>query len=274
MSVSPRTEPSQVHIVKMHGTHNEFVLIDERPAQFFDYAALARRLCDPSIGPGADGLLVVSEAQDAQAAMRIINADGSEAEMCGNGVRCVARYLSERGAGDRFTVATLAGPIGLEVLAREPEFSVRVDVGEPSFPHDARDETLEANGATWRYVEVSLGNPHAVVFVDDVESVPLREAGAAISNHPRFPAGTNVHFTQVLDAAKLRVRHFERGAGATQACGTGAVAAAAAAMRTRGARTPLDVHVPGGVLRVEWQAGAHAFLTGPAVTSFERTLAL
>ncbi|MFY9779338.1 MAG: diaminopimelate epimerase [Candidatus Baltobacteraceae bacterium] len=260
--------------LKMHGTHNEFILIDERPPQVEDYEALARRVCDRTSGWGADGLLVLSEESGAAARMRIINADGSEAEMCGNGVRCAARYLAERGAGERFTIATLAGPIEAAIVARAPEFSVRIDVGAPSFPGELRAETLAAAGKVWTFYAVSLGNPHVVVFVDDVAAVDLLRAGAELATHPHFPHGTNVHFVQVLGPSALRVRHYERGVGPTQACGTGAVASAVAAIRVHGTRSPVAVDVPGGRLEVAWEPGAHATLTGPAEVVFERTLEL
>ena len=238
---------------KMHGTGNVFVLLDERPPRFADYAELARTLCAPA-GPmdGADGVLVVRDAPAGAAAaaeMRIYNADGGEAEMCGNGVRCVARYLTEGGAADAFGIATLAGSIGVEILQRRP-FAARVDVGRVRFPSGAEEETFEALGSTWRFYDVSLGNPHAVVFVDDVAAIDLAALGAAAQRLPRFPAGTNLHVAQIVDAASLRVRHYERGVGLTQACGTGAA------------------------LDVAWQPGGSAYLSGGAEPLFERMLAL
>lgn len=260
---------------KMHGAENTFVLLDERPPQFALYGDLARALCATD-GPmqGADGILIVCEPGapgGALARMRIFNADGSEAEMCGNGVRCVARYLAERGAGDAFTLATLAGPIAVEVVRREP-FEARVDVGRVRFPHAAREETFEALGATWRFYDVSLGNPHAVIFVPDVGTVDLVALGTSVQRLDRFPAGTNVHVASVEDRSTLRVRHFERGVGLTRACGTGAVACAAAAITVRDVTSPVTVHVPGGTLEVVWRAGGTALLTGGAEDLARRTL--
>ena len=204
--------------------------------------------------------------------MRIFNADGSEAEMCGNGVRCVARYLAERGAGESFVIRTLAGPIGADVISREPAFAARVDIGAVSFPHDAARETIEALGRTWAFYDVSLGNPHVVTFCDDVARVDLVALGEAFQRDPRFPRGTNVHVAQIVDAQTLRVRHFERGVGSTEACGTGAVACAAAAIVTRGGVSPTTVLVPGGTLVAAWAPGDTARLTGPAETVFARTI--
>ena len=245
----------QATFLKMHGTGNVFVLVDERPPRFERYDALARRLC-ASDGPmdGADGILVVRDARGSAAEMRIYNADGSEAEMCGNGVRCVARYLSERGARDAFTIATLAGPIAARIVSHEP-FEATVDIGAVRFPSGAEEESFEALGITWRFYDVSLGNPHAVLFVDDVEAIDLPALGIAVQMLPRFGAGTNLHLASLRDARTLRVRHYERGVGLTQACGTGAVACAAAAIVARGVASPVTVEVPGGVLGVVWRRG-------------------
>ena len=261
------------NLVKMHGAENAFVVLDERPPRFERYADLAREWCAPAgdFG-GADGLLVVRDAPGFSAEMQIYNADGSRAEMCGNGVRCVARYLSESGAGDALTIATLAGPIATTVVARDP-FEVRVDMGPVVFPSDAQPDEIAIEGETWTFYDVSVGNPHAVIFVPNVDRVDLERLGAAFGVHARFPNGTNVHVVETIDSVNLRVRHYERGAGLTRACGTGAVACAAAAIVARGARSPIAVHVPGGVLHVEWQPGARAFLSGPAERVLVRSLA-
>ncbi len=264
----------EVEGLKMHGAQNTFVLVDERPQTRDDYAALARQVCAPE-GPfgGADGLLVVAEAPGAAAEMRIFNADGTEPEMCGNGVRCVARYLADRGAADAFTIATPAGPIATEIVAREP-FAARIDVGPVSFPHGA-PQTLTVLGTTWTFLAVSLGNPHAVIFVDDVVTPDLAALGRAFNAHPQFPQGINLHVARVAASAPalLDVRHYERGVGLTQACGTGAVACAAAAIVVHGVASPVTVRVPGGTLHVAWQPGATAQLTGPAEPLFARPLA-
>lgn len=260
--------------LKMHGAQNTFVLVDARVREHADYAALARTVCALGGGfDGADGLLVVGDAVGALAEMRIFNADGSEPEMCGNGVRCVARYLVDRGASQSFTIATLAGPIATEIVTREP-FEARIDVGRVTFPHDARDETIAALGTSWGFVAASLGNPHAVVFVDDVATIDLEALGQAFNADSRFPQGVNVHVARIVatESATLEVRHFERGVGLTQACGTGAVASAAVAIATRGMASPVTVRVPGGTLRVAWRAGGTAQLTGPAEPLFARPL--
>lgn len=267
MSAAPTTA---LPVTLMHGARNSFVVLDGRAQPRDDYAALARAWCDPRTGVGTDGLLVIGAALGAAAEMRVYNADGSEPEMCGNGVRCVARYLAERGAGERFTVATLAGPISIEIVSRDP-CRIRTGMG-PARVHNDAPRTLEALGGSWTYDAVSVGNPHAVLFVDDVDAIDLEMLGAALSRHAAFPGGTNVHVVQVLGPAELRVRHYERGVGITQACGTGAVASVAAAVARRGLTTPALVHVPGGDLEVEIVSGDQAYLTGPAEVIAERTL--
>ena len=257
-----------VAVVKMHGAENVFVLIDERPPRFEGYAELARALCakDGPVG-GADGILAVLTVPGFAAEMRIFNADGSEAEMCGNGVRCVARYLAERGAGDTFAISTPAGPIGVRVVTRQPEFEVCVDIGLVTFPSGLREERVRTPGGARAFYRVSVGNPHAVFFVDDVDAIDLEGLGALLPD-------TNVHVARILNDRTLQVRHFERGVGLTRACGTGAVACAAAATVVRGVRSPVAVNVPGGTLTVDWHPGQTARLTGPAETLYERTLTL
>jgi diaminopimelate epimerase len=268
--VSAPLVANEIPVVLMHGAHNSFVVLDGRTQPPRDYAELARRWCDARTGLATDGVLVIGDARDAEAQMRVFNADGSEPEMCGNGVRCVARYLAERGAGDRFRIATLAGPISIEVVSRSP-YRIRTGMGQARVLTDA-PRTFEVLGATWTYESVSVGNPHIVLFVDDVDAIDLEAFGAAASTHPAFPGGTNVHLVTLEGPAELRVRHYERGVGITQACGTGAVASVAAAAARRGLATPALVHVPGGDLEVELVAGDQAYLTGPAEVIAERTL--
>jgi diaminopimelate epimerase len=263
-----------VSLVKMNGTKNDFIVLDERPPRFQDYAGLARRWCDRTSGIGADGLLVVlPPSGTGVATMHIYNADGSEAEMCGNGARCVARYLWEEGQGEHFSVDTLAGPVTLDVEGRAHDVMVRVDVGVPTIVRAHREgAALEALGSTWRYGHVTLGNPHIVVFVDDVSAVYLERLGAMLATHPRFSGGINVNIAHTLDRHALAVRHYERGVGITQACGTGAVAASVVAVEDGRVASPVHVHVPGGILEVEWERGGRAYLSGTAEVEFERTL--
>ena len=260
-----------VPVVKMNGTENDFLVVDERQTPLRDPVAFARRWCDRSTGVGADGVLLVGASASADARMRVINADGSEAEMCGNGVRCVARFLYEIDGGERKQIETLAGPIATDVVGTTPEFTVRVAMGAPRV---AGIRWLDlADGSRLAYVFVDVGNPHAVVFVDDPETVTLETLGREIETHPVFPHGTNVHFVAIAGPSWLRVRHWERGSGATRACGTGAVAAAAAALVVHNVPSPIAVDVPGGRLSVDWTPGEAALLTGNVVRESDRTLA-
>lgn len=252
-----------VPIVKTNGTGNDFVLVDERFAAVDDPAAFARLICDRSEGVGADGVLFLQASELYDARMRIVNADGSDAEMCGNGMRCVARYLDEHDGRDAATVETTAGPIATRILSRQP-YRVAVEMGEPRIgePHEV---------AGLRATPVDVGNPHVVVRVDDVDDVDLERIGPRIERDPHYPSGTNVHFV-ARRGDRWRVRHWERGAGATQACGTGAVAVAAVLIAAGEAAAPVALHVPGGVLEVQWKPGERATLIGDAVREFERVV--
>jgi len=253
-----------VPIVKTNGTGNDFVLVDERVAPVEDRATFAIRTCERTDGIGADGVLFVGPSATFDARMRIFNADGSEAEMCGNGMRCVARYLDERDGSGEVTVETLAGPVRTRIVSRAP-YRVAVEMGEPRIGAAHLVAGLRAT-------PVDLGNPHVVIRVDDADAIALETLGPAIEHDPRYPRGTNVHFVARREG-EWRVRHWERGAGATLACGTGAVAVAAVLIAGGDATSPVTLHVPGGLLEVEWEPGRRATLTGDAVREFERILA-
>jgi len=253
-------------VTKLHGTLNDFVLLDARAQSRLDFAALARKVCDRRSAIGADGLLVVLPSETTDVRMRIFNADGSEAEMCGNGIRCVARYLSERGEGERLRIETLAGIISTEVLGHSSDFLVRVEMGEPKLQH----RSLPVANADF----VSLGNPHVVIFARDPYGIDLVATGERLQHDPAFPDGTNVHIAVPVSMHRVDVRHYERGVGLTYACGTGAVASAVAAIHRGIAASPVDVHVPGGKLRIEWEGSGPAYMTGPAVRVFDTTLSV
>jgi len=254
-----------VHLELLHGAENAFALLDDRGTgerTAPEYAGIARAILD------TDGLLVLLPSKAGDVRMRMFNPDGGEAEMCGNGIRCVARYLEERHEGDRFVVETLGGPIGARVVDTSP-YSVETKMGIPLLGEESE---LEAAGAVWKYVTVSVGNPHVVIFVDDLDAIDLAKVGPAIENHPKFPAGTNVHFVKLGGRSKIEVLHWERGAGATRACGTGIVACATAAVREGFVGPPVSVVVPGGTLRVAWDRSGEAMLTGPVEHTGARDL--
>jgi diaminopimelate epimerase len=271
--------------VKMHGLGNDFVIVDSSRERLPpDPAELARRVCHRHFGIGADGLVLVAPGGADVWHMRIFNPDGSEAEMCGNALRCVARYLFEKKlvAGPRMTVATPAGEMRPEVHLEDGRVSgVRVDMGTPRLeradipmlgpPGLVIEEPLAVNGRMWRVTAVSMGNPHCVIFLAPGEDVTLEEVGPALEHHPAFPRRTNVEFVRVLAPDRLEVRVWERGAGPTLACGTGACAALVAAALTGRSGRRAVVHLPGGDLLVEWGPNGHVYMTGPAEFVFEGT---
>jgi len=253
---------ARVALTKMHGACNDFVILDRRTARVDDVRSFARWACNRREGVGADGLIAIDPSNASDATMRTFNADGSEAEMCGNGVRCAARWLDEAGAGDRLEFETAAGVVRTEVVAREPEYLVRVRLGTPHVELHPGEFFGDA-------VVVDIGNPHVVLFVDDVDAADLEALAAGFQIATAFPHGTNVHVASVEAGGGLRLRHWERGVGLTMACGTGAVACAAAAIRRNLVVSPVETRVPGGRLLVEWDGAGNAWLTGPAVRVFD-----
>uniref|UniRef100_E6PFG8 diaminopimelate epimerase n=1 Tax=mine drainage metagenome TaxID=410659 RepID=E6PFG8_9ZZZZ len=252
-----------IPFAKMHGTRNDFIVIDTRERSIPNLALFARRYCDRHSGIGADGVLAIEASPVADARMRVINADGSEAEMCGNGIRCVARFLAEAGAPERLAIETLAGIRETAIESREGDWSVRVAMGATSIERG----TIAFPDAT----VVRVGNPHVVLFVDALDTYNLAMLAGRITDEPAFADGANVHLT-VLESDRVRVRHFERGVGETQACGTGAVAVAAATRMRDLLSTPMRVEVPGGTLVVDFDARGEASLLGPAVRVFDGVL--
>ncbi|MBS1718135.1 MAG: diaminopimelate epimerase [Armatimonadetes bacterium] len=259
---------------KWHGSGNDFVIVDAWATDFnLDYTALARSICDLHQGVGADGLLLLSHSSSADLRMQMWNPDGSLSEMCGNGLRCLALFAKERGyTSDEFTVETDAGPrkcliVGDSVQAdMGPAGMRRGEIGMTGDPQlTFIDQELEGYKAT----AVSMGNPHLVLFVDDVHKVDLRHIGAHFEHHPLFPNRVNVHFANVVDSSHLEVVHWERGAGATLACGTGVCAVAVAGFATQRAEPNVSVKAPGGQLQVSIQTGMRVQMTGPARKVFE-----
>ncbi len=268
--------------VKMHGIGNDFVCVDGRKEKVARPEKAARAICDRHFGVGSDGLIVILPARKADFRMRMWNPDGSEAEMCGNGIRCLGKFVYEHGLTKQkaFTVETLAGPIGLRLHTRGREVvKVRVDMGRPrleraEIPMEGRPgrvigDPLDVDGTTYAVTCVSMGNPHCVIFVDDVAAVPLTALGPRIEHHRKFPKRTNVEFVQVVSRGEVIQRTWERGAGETHACGTGACGTAvAAALNGLTGRKVLN-HLKGGDLEIEWdEADDRVYMTGPAVEVF------
>ncbi len=248
-----------MRFTKMHGAGNDFLIFDPGEVEGADLPALARRSCDRHFGVGADGILVPAPAADADLEMVYLNSDGSPSEMCGNGLRCLARYardyeLVER---DALTVATGAG---VKKVILYPDGSSRVDMGPPEL-----DTEVEAGG--FGLLRVSMGNPHAVAFLEEaeLEALDLSAVGPPIENHPLFQHRTNVEFVHVRDDHEIRMRIWERGAGETLASGSGSCAAAVAALATGLAESPVTVRLDGGAVRVDWAGGPQpVYMTGPA----------
>ncbi|GBE09933.1 diaminopimelate epimerase [bacterium BMS3Bbin12] len=269
-----------MRFTKMQGLGNDFVVVDGLTAPLELSAAQVRRIADRRLGVGCDQLLVIGAPVDAAADFRyeIYNADGSRAEQCGNGVRCIVRYLAQRGLTDRSGLV-LEGDAGRVRARIEDDGAITVDMGVPRlepreipFTAEARAVTypLAAGGREVAISAVSMGNPHAVLIVDDIERAPVAELGPALEAHPRFPRRTNVGFLQVVEPAYARLRVYERGAGETPACGSGACAAVVAG-RLRGLLGErVTVRLPGGELVILWGGeGTPVWMTGPAVSVFE-----
>ena len=275
---------------KMHGLGNDFVVIgalDGMPLREGELSKFARFVCDRHFGVGADGVIWILPSESADFKMRIFNPDSSEAEMCGNGIRCAAKWFYDRdyAKGETIRVETLAGLKTVWVQAKEGKaVAVTVDMGEPIFnpaqipttlgnDREAIEVLLTVDGAeTFTVSAVSMGNPHCVVFVSDVDNFPVELVGPKIERHPAFPQRTNVEFVQVVSSNELRVRVWERGAGLTLACGTGACASLVIAAKTGRAERKAKVHLPGGALTIEWRDDNKVYMTGPAVEVFRGEL--
>ena len=263
---------------KLHGLGNDFIIIDAFRQPPNAPEALAKRLCTRHFSVGADGLILAMPSERADARMRIFNADGGEPEMCGNGIRCLGKFLYEKGLVRKnpMTVETLAGVLTLSLVVRDGRVAaVTVDMGAPVFepesiPVDAPSNIveIELDGRPARFFCVSMGNPHAVTFDVFPEGDAFLRLGAMLERHPLFPRRTNVEFCRVAPDG-IDVRVWERGDGPTLACGTGACAVTAAVASLGLAPRETDVRLPGGALHIRWDAGGHLFMTGPAELAFE-----
>ena len=282
---------TQILFSKMEGIGNDFIVMDDRDGSIeagMPYPKLAEKLCDRHFGIGADGIILVKNSKDHDIRFVIYNSDGSRADMCGNGMRCFARYLYEKKIfiQKQIRVQTDAGTVVPSVMVDESGrvTAVQVDMGPPvltcrdiPFVSDndtAINEVMDmGNGRSVTVTAVGMGNPHAVVFVEDLSQVDVAAQGQAIEVHPRFPAKTNVEFIQVMDDQTLKMKVWERGAGMTLACGTGACAALTAAHITGRSGRHAAVILDGGELSIFWDPGSnHLFKTGPARHVFEGTI--
>jgi len=272
-----------LEFTKMHGLGNDFIVIDNTNGRL-DAAYLARLapvLCRRHFGIGADGLAVLSASSRANFRMQIFNADGSEAEMCGNAIRCLARYVWDRALIQEqlFAFETAAGIKEIKLSIHDGEVAaVRVEMGSPILrseqiplsgpPRRAVEEKIQVEGKELLFTAVSMGNPHCVLFVPNLEEVPWQRWGAGLEHNPLFPNRTNVEFVELIDPRRIKVKVWERGAGATLACGTGACAAVVAGVLSGRLEKAADVHLPGGILQVSWERDGKVYMEGPAAEVF------
>lgn len=281
----------KLSFVKMQGLGNDFILLDgikDPQLLSIDFVHISPRLCNRRFGIGADQILLLSASDKADFKMRIFNADGSEVEMCGNGIRCLAKYIWDRGMHTSRTlnIETLAGIIRPERV----NDLVRVNMGRPIFQperipvninsnllkenHDRKiraviDLPLTIEDREFAITCLSMGNPHAVIFVDKVKDFPVGYYGPRIENHSLFPKRTNVEFVEVVTTSEIRMRVWERGSGETLACGTGASASAVASMLKGLTEQAVTVHLLGGDLQIKWSEEGSVYMTGPAEEVFE-----
>jgi diaminopimelate epimerase len=289
-----------IKFTKMQALGNDFIVIDDRDAKLRNISRLSEKLCHRRFGIGADQLLLLRLSKTADFMMRIFNADGSEVEMCGNGIRCLGKYLWDNvllcndsnyakkycQTVESLAVETLAG---IKYIYKSGNL-FRIDMGEPVFEpakiplvsktvqtklRDGKviQYPLKAGSKTYKITCVSMGNPHAVIIVNDLDSVQLKHIGPLIENHGLFPNRTNVEFVQPQGRGSIKMRVWERGAGETMACGTGASASAVASALLGLTGRRVTVHLPGGKLLIDWsEKDNHVYLTGPAVNVFEGTI--
>lgn len=257
---------------KMQGTGNDYVYINcfeetvERPEE------LAVKVSDRHFGIGSDGLILICPSGQADCRMKMFNADGSESEMCGNGIRCVGKYVYDHHIveKDEFDVETKAGIKHLKVTDEGGKASlITVDMGIPEVTGEV-PEPIMIDGRSYEFIGISMGNPHAIYYMDEIDGLDLEAMGPAFETHERFPERTNSEFIQVIDRSHLRMRVWERGSGETWACGTGATASAVASVLSGRTENTVEVELKGGILSITWdQESGHVYMTGPAVEVFQ-----
>lgn len=271
---------------KMHGIGNDYVYVNCFKEEIENPSELARFVSNRNFGVGSDGLILIRPSEKADFQMDMYNSDGSQAEMCGNGIRCVGKYVYDYGLTDKtqITVDTLAGIKYLDLTVEDGKVSkIRVNMGEPILkpelvpvisPEDpAVDIPIEVKGKKYNMTCVSMGNPHAVIFMDHVKDLDIEVIGPYFENHTCFPKRTNTEFVEILDRNTVNMRVWERGAGETLACGTGACATAVACVLNDKTEDKITVHLLGGDLQIEWDRETNQiYMTGPATTVFDGKL--
>ena len=275
-----------IKFTKMQGLGNDYVYMDAIHQEIENESSLAQFVSNRHFGIGSDGLILICKSDVADFKMRMFNSDGSEAEMCGNGIRCVGKFVYDKGLTDKTTVTieTLAGIKTLELNTKDGKVeTVKVDMGEPiltpkeipviSDEEPVKNLMLEAEGKKFKFTCVSMGNPHAITEVEDTEKFDVEKYGKVLEVDKAFPNKTNVEFIQIVDKNHVKMRVWERGAGETLACGTGACATAVACYLNGKTDRNVEVELLGGKLYIEWnEENNHIYMTGPAVTVFEGML--
>ena len=268
---------------KMHGLGNDYVYVNCFEEKIDNPPAVARFVSDRHFGIGSDGLIMINPSKTADFEMEMYNADGSRGEMCGNGIRCVAKYVYDYGLTDKtqMSVETLGGIKYLDLTVEDGKVSqVKVDMGKPELEADlipiisereqVIDEPIEVDGKEYHMTGVSMGNPHAVIYVDDVKGLDLEKIGPKFENHERFPKRINTEFVHCIDRQTVEMRVWERGSGETLACGTGACAVAVSSILNNLTDTRVTVKLLGGDLQIEWDREKdRVFMTGPATVVFD-----
>lgn len=268
---------------KMHGLGNDYVYVNCFEEKIYNPQAVARFVSDRHFGIGSDGLIMINPSKTADFEMEMYNADGSRGEMCGNGIRCVAKYVYDYGLTDKtqISVETLGGIKYLDLTVEDGKVSlVKVDMGKPELEADripiisereqVIDEPIEVDGKEYHMTGVSMGNPHTVIYVDDVKGLDLEKIGPKFENHERFPKRINTEFVHCIDRQTLEMRVWERGSGETLACGTGACAVAVSSILNNLTDTQVTVKLLGGDLQIEWDREKdRVFMTGPATVVFD-----
>lgn len=272
-----------MRFTKMQGLGNDYVYVNCFEEEVENPGEVARQVSDRHFGIGSDGLILIKPSKVADFCMDMYNADGSRGEMCGNGIRCVAKYVYDKGLTDKeqISIETLAGIKYLDLTIRDGEVAlVQVDMGEPQLvakeipviadEEKVIDAPIRVENEEYRMTCVSMGNPHCVVFLEDVEDLVIEQIGPKFENHSRFPNRINTEFVRVIDENTLQMRVWERGSGETLACGTGACATAVAAILNGHCQEEVTIHLLGGDLKIRWDRRSnHVFMTGPAKIVFD-----
>lgn len=271
-----------IRFTKMHGAGNDYIYVNTLQYPINDPQKVSILWSAPHTGIGSDGLVLIGPSEKADFSMRIFNADGSEAMMCGNASRCIGKYVYENKLTDKteITLETLSGIKILKLRIKEDKVEeVTVDMGTPILQNKQQLDTpdggmtagsVEAEGTTYTGTFVCMGNPHCVIFVEDIKEIELEKVGPVLEHHPLFPERANIEFAQVLSDGDIRMRVWERGSGITQACGTGACATAVAAVLNQKAPRASRIIMDGGALTIEWnEKDNHVYMTGPATRVFE-----